>query len=185
MKTFNQYIIEKLRINKDIEFEADVLDKYSTPDKCLFISKITTSKGAVFSVIDAIKIRSKIDDKKIMYEYLTDCFKKKESLDILYIDVKDNDKYIVDRSRIDKMLSVIIPANEGKKIIDDLLKENSYSIEIREYTEPGFDTSVTAGPNRYMPITLVERKDDFVITDKRKIITKESLENIRKILSNE
>ena len=64
MKTLNNYIIEKLRINKN----TDLGDKYNEGDTCLMISYI--GAGDTHISLDIMKIL-KIDGDKLYYDFKT------------------------------------------------------------------------------------------------------------------
>lgn len=73
MININQYIIEKLHLNKDIEDQGHSIkhlsELYNVGDVCL-VMKDRGSKGQERITIDAIKITSK-SKTKLKYEYLT------------------------------------------------------------------------------------------------------------------
>ena len=181
MKKINTYILEKLHLNKDIQIEFSIIDKYKKGDICLFINKFINNGAGIFIGIDAVKITN-ISEKRIFFEFLTNIYTEKKSMDYIDFNIKDNHKYILFEQNI--IIKALLPTEDGIDLIEKLNGSVDKSIDIREIVYKDFKTE-NAGPNRHIGVAIVERASNTeTIQRKRKLITNTSLQEIEDILKN-
>lgn len=130
MRDINNFIIEKLRINKDSKLEKIekkiniITDLYEVGDKCLLITNRSINRGEKI-YIDVVQIIEK--SKTILrYKYLTNINDDFSShyLKMGNIDAKDikNNKCAM-YSELSSV-KIIIPSDDCEKVIDELENNN-------------------------------------------------------------
>lgn len=127
MKDLNNYILEKLTINKDIEIEKSLKDLYSIGDRCLVLIHYTQDKKSShpgFILIDAVEIKKMLKES---FEciYLTH-FSNRDTEEKLffkhtYYQEKDF-KFLRSYTRPGLKNMVLIPENECEKLLEYIEK---------------------------------------------------------------
>ena len=129
MKTINNYILEKLKINKNTEIEETIFSKYSVGDLCLFIVEVAdVSNGPdTFILVDVVKIISE-SQKNFTIKFLTH-YGVKDNKDKFHFskETKQDEKnnFIVYRIS-NKRCGTLIPKQYADDIINALINGKNY-----------------------------------------------------------
>lgn len=124
MNTLQQYISEKLRINKDIKQS----DRYKIGDKCLMVSVATNgNQGEYHLSLDILRI-VKITEDTLYYEFLTG-FSHAMNLDKpAECKIEKNKGKYWNSHIFDWMCEVFIPHEESLEIIEKIDKTRKFQL---------------------------------------------------------
>ena len=124
MKNLNNYILEKLRINKDLKQG----DRYKIGDKCLMVSLLTSRKQGEYHLsLDILRI-VKITEDTLYYEFLTG-FNHAMNLDKpAECKIEKNKGKYWNSHIFDCMCEVFIPHEESLEIIEKIDKNREFQL---------------------------------------------------------
>lgn len=127
MKCINNYIIEKLRINKNIDTPA----MYNVGDKCLVLCLYNWNSPMLLAndrinciCLDVVEIVS-INEDEVQYQYITSNFHVTDK--VVRLPIKNESKYI---HWIMETISIelILPNDESLEAIDYIMKNKEYDL---------------------------------------------------------
>ena len=127
MRDINNFIIEKLRINKDSKLEKKIniiADLYEVGDKCLLITNKGIGRGEKI-YIDVVQIIEK--SKTILrYKYLTNI---NDNFSTHYLKMGNTDAKDIKNNKCAiyselSTVKIIIPSDDCEKVIDELENNN-------------------------------------------------------------
>ena len=152
MKILSNYIIEKLRINKDTETQHNLVDQYNVGDICLYFTYIVEKRSSIpnFITVDVVKIK-RILKTSFICDYLTtfsfgEAYKANQ-LDFKYTYTQEPDyKFIWTYISLNRK-GVLIPSEYCKEVIEFIEnnsghKINFYNLCRNTYKNSQFDNLV-------------------------------------------
>lgn len=173
MKNLNNYIIEKLRLNKHIG-----TDQYKVGDRCLVLSitnwkskSFLPSDNKILIHLDVMKIKG-VNDNELYYKYLSSYYHKDDI--IAKGKFKFDDRFYY--NDIDGIsLEIILPMDEGIEVLEEI--ENNKEFELLKLLDKcpnGFEEF----EGKKIPITFSK---DF----KELVFSKEDIDKLIKLLKND
>ena len=132
MIKITEYILEKLKINKDSKNENEIIDMYAVDDLCLHILYTNGFFNRNYFFIDGIKITEILDKDRLSYKFITNFSNYKRRTHIVITSNADNYNYpYFSNTHVGTNVyhEIIIPHNKVKEIIEDIIK-NDFSLDI-------------------------------------------------------
>lgn len=132
MIKITEYILEKLKINKDSKNENNIIDMYAVDDLCLHILYTNSLFNRDYFFIEGIKITNILNTDRIEYKYITNFSNYKRRTHIVMNSNAIDFKYkYFGNTHVGRNVyhETIIPHNKIKDIIEDIIK-NGFTLDI-------------------------------------------------------
>ncbi len=180
MKNLNNYIIEKLKLNKDIK-KPTLLDNYDVDDNCLLLT-VFPHKNDIIWMPEAVKITDKTihkNDKFIYFKYITHIShmetSRTQNRQFNYSENKEPKYIIADGQYI---FEILLDSETSKDFLQKFKPGNKYSISdfIGDYELTYFNDI------KDKKLDLTEYTDKQYFTKKEDTLSNESLKELKKVI---
>jgi len=180
MKKINNYIIEKLKLNKEVK-KPTLLDKYDVDDNCLLLT-LFPHKNDIIWMPEAVKIIGKTihkNDKFIYFKYITYISHietpRPQNRKFNYPENNEPNYIIADEKYI---FEILLDSETSKDFLQKFKPGNQYSISdfIGDYEITYFNDI------RDKELDLTEYHDKQYFTRKEDTLSNESLKELKRVI---